>query len=703
MSAQKKKNKNPAPSAAKKPVPTADSIKRAQLKEYFWLALFFYALIPANLILSSGAGLDPSWQLSVNMAVQKQMVFGQDYIFTYGPLGIFQIKYGVATSKWGILFFEMARAICVLYVVRHFLRPGNYPVAPSLLFLITIILLNAWVVESFFTPLFVCLIIGYLKDKNMIFLWIAWVISIISFYLKVNYGIILSGILYGSIAIAFFRKEIPIGKAAGLIAGHMAVIYLLSFLLHVHIPGYVISSLHLINAFNDAMYVPIEFSNSYFTMALITVALFVLGFLLSYKYYIQNFVAVFGYLVCGFLLFLLFKNGYVRADSHVFSFFNTSPVVFGISWLYADRKDKRNWGYLTCAAVLISLYAFTKTPTPLFDNEKVHVWTKEIIKKDYFKEILTDVSDKNSISENRTSKLPASITEVVGKSTVDIMPWEIAQIYYSELNYNPRPVVQSYSAYDEYLDNKNYEKYISESAPEYIIYANFSIDGRYPFWDESKTKRAILTHYEVVDPDSLFTSKPFYDENYYVNKYADVKESIMLKKFNSGYEHYSQYGAKEGRFVSQHVERLSEKFRNNIYVLLKKRKQPLQLSVTKTTEIEMEMGKDYPIENSGGLQFLYADVEYDLKGKLQRLLFQPPPLEVVLTFENNTSAKFRAVVPILKTGVQISHLVQDTYFAALYFSKQGKLNDKIKSIRFVSESGFNPTIKARIEEMQITK
>ncbi|MBE9259370.1 hypothetical protein, partial [Dolichospermum sp. LEGE 00246] len=52
------------------------------------LILFIYVFI-ASLPLPSPIqmGLDPSWSYAISQANQKQLIFGKEIIFTYGPLG----------------------------------------------------------------------------------------------------------------------------------------------------------------------------------------------------------------------------------------------------------------------------------------------------------------------------------------------------------------------------------------------------------------------------------------------------------------------------------------------------------------------------------------------------------------------------------------------------------------------------------------
>ena len=45
-----------------------------------------------------GAGLDPSWQVGLQLAAVNGFVFGRDVLFTYGPLGF--LMFPMLFSKW---------------------------------------------------------------------------------------------------------------------------------------------------------------------------------------------------------------------------------------------------------------------------------------------------------------------------------------------------------------------------------------------------------------------------------------------------------------------------------------------------------------------------------------------------------------------------------------------------------------------------
>jgi hypothetical protein len=136
---------------------------------------------------------------------------------------------------------------------------------------------------------------------------------------------------------------------------------------------------------------------------------------------------------------------------------------------------------------------------------------------------------------------------------------------------------------------------------------------------------------------------------------------------------------------------------DTIYVLLKKREKPLRMTVLKENHIKFEIGKEYKIDSSSNLDYLYADVKYTLWGKLKRFFFQPPPFYIIINYEDGRSVACQAIVPILKTGVLLNQKTGNIEF----FNKPGFNPGKAISFRFDANRGFDSEIDAVIKEVKI--
>ena len=69
----------------------------------FFLYLYcFLAFLPQ--IAPVTTGLDPSWKYAISRAAVDQLIFGQDIVFTYGPLGHLIHGSPLEENFWQIFF-----------------------------------------------------------------------------------------------------------------------------------------------------------------------------------------------------------------------------------------------------------------------------------------------------------------------------------------------------------------------------------------------------------------------------------------------------------------------------------------------------------------------------------------------------------------------------------------------------------------------
>jgi len=91
--------------------------------------------------------------------------------------------------------------------------------------------------------------------------------------------------------------------------------------------------------------------------------------------------------------------------------------------------------------------------------------------------------------------LPSALVARLASGTVGIVPWDIAIAYAYGLDWDPSPVLQSYSAYTSYLDDRDAAHFSSGSAPDSVLLADTAIDGQYPAFVEPAEFQALLRGY----------------------------------------------------------------------------------------------------------------------------------------------------------------------------------------------------------------
>jgi len=75
---------------------------------------------------------------------------------------------------------------------------------------------------------------------------------------------------------------------------------------------------------------------------------------------------------------------------------------------------------------------------------------------------------------------------------------------FNQLNYHPRPVFQSYMAYNERLMRLNEQFYLSDRAPEYVLFELNPIDRRFPPLEDARAFSSLLRNYALVATEQPF-------------------------------------------------------------------------------------------------------------------------------------------------------------------------------------------------------
>jgi len=106
---------------------------------------------------------------------------------------------------------------------------------------------------------------------------------------------------------------------------------------------------------------------------------------------------------------------------------------------------------------------------------------------------------------------PAALRSLAGH-TVQVDPWEAAAAWAYQLEWDPLPVFQNYSAYTSELDTVNATAERSSTGPQRILRENTkvvdphhtapTVDSRVPAWDPPQTTIAMLCNYEQVQADA---------------------------------------------------------------------------------------------------------------------------------------------------------------------------------------------------------
>lgn len=631
------------------------SIRIQQAFYVLFAILYFSISMPAGY---AGLGIDASWHEALAMAVDKHLIFGEDFIFNYGPLGY--LNTGVY-PKTASIYFNVLLQIFVLVNYLFFIRLGfRYTQNTWLVILLALLIYLPWgfFADSTFTLFYIQLfwLLYCWRVSESLPLVAVSIVTVLIFYIKVNLSIISYGVFYGSVVYFILSKRISWAKGILAIVLQLGLTVALARWLHVAIPAYLNASLQIIDAYQDGMSAMLLTKREFlplFTAEMLMLAV-AAWYILKNMAYLFDYVYL--YLLVALAWFLNFKQAHTAiAHYNVFGYFLLMPMLSLLLIFFVNDKLKPDFKRLFVIVLIIQMgstqlirwymggntlngYLFTYPPMGVvtelqkgnilaavktgFESKNPVNYLRSLIQYKHG-DYLTDTTNLNQ------RLLPSKIIKTIGNNTVDILPWEVSYIYFNQLNYNPRPVIQSYQANNEWLALKNGEKYGSPNAPAYVLARLEYFREQNPFWIDQPAYRQLFSNYSLIDTAIVRT------------------DTLFL-------------------------------FRRNA-----------QLVNSKFQESEIiigEMSQPLPIKSdTSQLVYLKANIQYSLLAKVARLFFQPPPLYVEVRYQTGRVESFRIPPPILKSGILINRKVTTMQEFALLNLKKGTENERVVNIRFFSQ------------------
>lgn len=630
----------------------------------FFSLIYFSLTIPAGY---AGFDIDASWHEALVMAIEKNFVFGRDFIFNYGPLGYLNTGLLPQTvSHLLLVAVELFTLFNYLIIIRLcFARAGAkwWVVAISALL---IFMPWGFVADTSFTLFYFFLfwLLHAQQTRNSVGLLLAFILSVLIFYIKVNLSIVVYFIFYASLIYFYIARFFTLRTVIILAVFQILLTWALSFVLNVDIPAYLGASMKIIDSYQDAMAAMLLSKEEFLPLLVFEGLILLVAGLLILKTF--QWKSLYLYILVALTWFLSFKQAHTAVGYYnVFGFFLFMPPLAAILYLFTAEKHKIWAGRAFIVILVLQLtatqlirfymgghtlagYALTYPPTSVGQAMKEGVRPAQVLDivaqknpVNYLKRLFTYDYEDNF--KDIPVKLSQELKDRIGGATVDIVPHQITYLFFNRLNYNPRPVIQSYQANSDWLMQKNGEKYLSETAPQFVLYHIESFREQNPFWVETDLTKVLLKNYQLTDTTLIEKDTFFVFQQQPVSK---ALKSIAAK------------------------------------------------------EITFKLDEDIILPVSENPVVFSADIEYSLKGKLARLFFQPPYLYCQVTYENGMQENFRVIDKILRGGIFISPKVTTQAEAAGFFLGGGKNNLKVRKVRFWAKygSGFKERFNGKLKE-----
>ena len=473
----------------------------------------------------------------LDYAQQKGWQFGTDVVFTYGPLGFltsrqffpatalarmaadallcFAVSAGLCLAAWRLnLWLRVSLLILFVFVC------GNIDPRADLLIYIGLL---CWGL--------LCLV-----ESGFRLVWCAasfTTLAVFAMLVKGNFILFAGLSAVAIIGDLILRRHwrTAIGLAIGLVAG-LGIGWLLSGQRLAHLPDFLLNEFSIMVTYDQTVGMEglaVLTRRGLWTLAA-ALASIALGATTAFAE--QN-PAVFWRRSILFLwlfatMVMTWKHGFVRTDLyHSGLFFGFVPVMLfamelvldplAVSWGFGQggsalplRFCSRALAILCCCISVFTLesFFFSGPASSLAQPFEAFACTlREFSQPNRYQAEVLHAQE----SVRKEAALP-ELSGMIGGSTVDVFGQNQAYAILNGLNYQPRPVFQSYLANNARLMGLNEQFYLSDKAPAYVLFNLGPLDRKFPPLEDALLLRDMALNFEYIGKESVFLllkAKPF--------------------------------------------------------------------------------------------------------------------------------------------------------------------------------------------------
>jgi hypothetical protein len=451
--------------------------------------------------LAPATALDPSWQAALHMAAHNRMGFGDDLMFSFGPLGFlnFPQLYYQDTAGLAALYLVGARfAICfsLLWAARQ-----TMPLLLAFAFTLITASILTFTEDAVSVPVLIWCAAALLSSKEtpaVRMLPIAGgIVAGIEMLGKLNIGVAVFGMLALTIlalpnyrrGIAAFASTFLVTLLAGWLVTGGSLSQLWPFFLNV---------VSIFSGYSSAMQYDDPDRPWWLTLAIITVAGIGLAGALSSSRGLDRRRRLALVLLWTLFAFVVFKESFVRQDpTRKAIFFGlTLAALFAFRW----RPGRQFLSAPALALVLVFYFGstharFRDVVHPRANADRAFHQFGTMVRRSRRQSVLEQA--RNGMYA--TYGLDPKSRRLIGDAPAHVYPHETTVAWAYQLNWHPLPVFQTYAAYTERLDHLNARALSSSNGPEMILRRpDPAIDARNGTFDSPAAVLAMICNYEEL-------------------------------------------------------------------------------------------------------------------------------------------------------------------------------------------------------------
>ena len=221
---------------------------------------------------------------------------------------------------------------------------------------------------------------------------------------------------------------------------------------------------------------------------------------------------------------------------------------------------------------------------------------------------------------------------------VDVYPWNQAALIAHDLQYDPRPVIQSYSVYAPELAELNAAHLRSAHAPDNILFDIYPMNNNFPSLEDGLSWPELLTRYDVQEVTGQF-------------------------------------------------------------VILKRSSRPREYHLSPLADVPVRLGEPVTVVTNDGPLWAELEINQTFWGAVVATLYKPPALKLTVSLQDGRQLVFQVVPGMVRSGFLLSPLIQDKASFVLLNSPGGwrnltGLQIKSMTIFAATQSGSTPCYRS---------
>jgi hypothetical protein len=452
----------------------------------------------------AASGLDPSWMQALGYFYRTRAQAGTDYVFTYGPLGFFATQVHDGALYWQRYAWELvvklAAAVTITAALTRLPDRGLtllgavlvlvlVPYHFDTIYLVTLLAAGALLIEG------ACL--GRPWACAPVPLLALLAMTKFTYFLLALWAVVLAE------AAARLRGYRGVLSAAPAYLAAAAVLWLWCGQHLAHLGDYCRNSWEVSAGYTDAM--SGKGNTLDVGLAAVTLGLAVLSLASAAWRHRRALFPVMCLLLLGPGLFLGWKNGLVRHDDHALLFFGMALFVALLLTRFATAMPSTLPAVALGALLACSVGGTLLTAGRCRPN--YFAWSIDETRENVAA-ALSPVKRQRELEAERVRRQEEwrldRVRAVVGDASIDELSCEPGVVLLNGLNWRPRPVFQSYTAYTPALLRMNADYFRSAAAPDYVLLKLAAIDDRPAASEDSPALLEILRRYAPVTAEKPF-------------------------------------------------------------------------------------------------------------------------------------------------------------------------------------------------------